>query len=126
MSPRPPQEFLEELFSKVEGNPKEKVKVYSILPLKKTIETKRKTLEYEISEDKKIVERFLEYLFSKLNASYSHSDALAKVYNAYTRKGGRATLKVVIREGEKTHVSIEVEGFGGEPLIFWPIELTRS
>jgi hypothetical protein len=105
------QEFLEELYSKLEGNVEEKVEVYLVEGVVRKVEARRRSVEYTFREERKVVEKFLEYLFSKINATYAYSDALAKVYKAYTRKG-RVTLKVLLREGKKTHVSIEVEGFG--------------
>jgi hypothetical protein len=105
------EEFLEELLSKLEGNPREKVEVYRVEEEVPVTKTKKKTLHYTIDEEKKVVERFIGYLLSKLNASYAYSDAMAKVYSVYTRKG-RATLKVLLRGEGKTEVAIEIEGYG--------------
>ncbi len=106
-----PQEFLKELFSKLEGNIDEKVEVYEAKKVQKNVETRRRSLSYTIPEEKKIVEKFIEYLLSKLNASHYRSNAIAKTYSVYTRKG-RATIKVVTRGNEKSHVVFEIEGFG--------------
>ncbi len=105
------QEFLEELFSRLEGNAGEKVEVYSAKRVKSRIEAKRKTLEYTINEERKVIERFIDYLLSKMNASYSRSENGAKVYSAYTRKG-RATIKATISGDGKTKVRLEIEGYG--------------
>ncbi len=106
-----PQEFFEELFSRLEGNVDEKVEVYEVKRVKKKVETKKKRLEFTIKEEKKIVERFIDYLLSKMNASYVCSDALAKVYSVYTRKG-KSDVKVEIRGNGKTTVIFEIEGYG--------------
>lgn len=106
-----PQEFLEELFSKLEGDAEEKVEIYKVKGVVKKVEAKRKNLEYTINEEKKVVEKFMEYLLSKLNASYSYSDALAKVYDIYTRKG-RGIVKVILRGNHKTDIVLEIEGYG--------------
>lgn len=105
------QEFLEELFSRLEGNAGEKVEVYSAEKIQSKIEAKRKTLEHTINEERKIVERFIDYLFSKTNAGYSHSENGTKVYNVYTRKG-RATIKATIEGDDRTRVHLEIEGYG--------------
>ncbi|WP_297064252.1 hypothetical protein [Thermococcus sp.] len=104
-------EFLEELFSKLEGDVEEKVEIYEAKPVRRKVETRRRKLEYSIPEEKKVVERFVEYLMSKLNASFAGADALAKVYSAYTRKG-RATIKVIVLGNGTSRVLFEVEGFG--------------
>jgi len=105
------QEFLEELFSKLEGNAEEKVEIYKVEEVIKKVKAKRKSLEYTINEERKVVERFMEYLLSKLNASYAYSDALAKVYEVYTRKG-RGIVRVILRGNHKTDVALEIEGYG--------------
>ncbi|ASJ03488.1 hypothetical protein A3L09_09555 [Thermococcus profundus] len=106
-----PTEFLEELFSKLEGNVDEKVEVYKAEPLREGVEARKKRLDYTLPEEKRIVERFVGYLLSKLNASLTSSDAVARIYNVYTRKG-RATIKVIISGNGKSHVTFEIEGFG--------------
>ena len=106
------EEFIEELFSRLEGNPKEKVEIYKAEEVWKKVEPQKKHLEYELKEDLRVVERFLNYLLSKLNASYSYSNALAKVYEVYTKKG-RALIKVTLKEKKGNTIAIlDVEGYG--------------
>ena len=105
------QEFLEELFSKLEGDAEEKVEIYRVEGVVKKVPAKRRVLQYTIREERKIVDRFIEYLLSKLNASYSHSDAMARVYTVYTRKG-RGTVKVILRGTDETTAVFEIEGYG--------------
>ena len=105
------QEFLEELLSKLEGNAEEKVEVYRVEGVVKKVEAKKRALQYTINEERKVVERFVEYLLSKLNASYAYSDAIARVYNVYTRKG-RGVVKVILRGDGRTTVVLEIEGYG--------------
>ena len=105
------QEFLEELFSRLEGNAEEKVEVYSARRVEKGVEAKRRALEYTIAEERKVVERFIDYLLSKMNAGYSHSENEAKVYGVYTRKG-RATIRAILDGNGRTKVTLEIEGYG--------------
>ncbi|WP_297489954.1 hypothetical protein [Thermococcus sp.] len=106
-----PSEFLEELFSKIEGDVEEKVELYEAKPVKKKVEGKKRILEYTVPEEKKVVERFIDYLLSKLNAGLVGSDPVAKTYSLYTRKG-RATIKVITKGNGSSHVVFEIEGFG--------------
>ena len=103
--------FLEELFSRLEGNVRDKVEVYRAERLSETVEARRRSLEYLIDEERKVVERFMGYLLSKLNASLLRSEGGTKVYNVYTRKG-RGTLRVTIEGDRRTRVSVDVEGYG--------------
>ena len=105
------QEFLEELFSKLEGNAEKKVEVYFAKKVENRVEANKRTLEYTINEEKKVVERFIDYLLSKMNAGSSHSENEAKVYSVYTRKG-RATIRATIDGNSRTRVVIEIEGYG--------------
>ncbi len=106
-----PQEFLEELFSRLEGDIEEKIEVYEAKPLKKAVESKKRVLEYTIPEEKKVVQRFIDYLLSKLNATPTGSNPVARNFSVYTRKG-RATIKVITRGNGSSHVVFEIEGFG--------------
>lgn len=105
------QEFLEELFSKLEGRIDEKVKIYQAKEVEKKVEKRRHILQYRIKEEKKVVEKFVGYLLSKMNANYTYSDAMAKVYNVYTRKGG-GTIRVILQGNGEMTVVFEIEGYG--------------
>ncbi|WP_461864504.1 hypothetical protein [Thermococcus sp.] len=106
-----PNEFLEELLSKLSGNAPEKVEIYRVEEAVRNIEANVKILQYSIPEGARVVGKFVEYLLSKLNATYSYSDALAKVYDVYTRKG-RAVIKTIIRGSETSTVIFRIEGYG--------------
>ncbi|WP_297501598.1 hypothetical protein [Thermococcus sp.] len=106
-----PEEFFEELFSKLEGDVEDKVEVYEAKPLKEKVRARKRTLEYTLPEEKRVVERFIDYLMSKLNAGFVGKDALAKTYSVYTRKG-RAIIKVLTKGNGSSHVVFEIEGFG--------------
>ena len=106
-----PQEFLEELFSKLEGNVEGKVEIYEAREVQRKIEARKRNLNYRIQEEKKVVERFVDYLLSKMNATHSHSENGVRVYSVYTRKG-RGTIKVSIEGNGKTDVNVEIEGYG--------------
>jgi len=106
-----PEEFFEELFSRLEGNVKNKVEVYRAERVSRTVKAKRRSLEYQIDEERRVVERFMSYLLSKLNASLLRYEGGTKVYNVYTRKG-RGTLRVTLDGSQTTKVLIEIEGYG--------------
>ena len=106
-----PQEFLEELFSKLEGNAKEKVEVYRVKKVEKTVETRRRVLEYSINEEQKFVEKFVDYLLSKMNAGYLRNEGDTRVYSVYTRKGS-ATIQVTFEGSSATRVVFDIEGYG--------------
>lgn len=105
------QEFLEELYSKLEGDVEEKVEVYLVEAVVRKVEVRRRIIEYTFREERRVVEKFLDYLFSKINATYAYSDAISRVYTVYTRKG-RGTIKAVLTENGETSVLLEVEGYG--------------
>ncbi len=105
------QGFLEELFSRLEGNAEEKVEVYEARGVRKTVNARRRRLEYTIDEEAKVVERFIDYLLSKMNATQVESSGEEKTYSVYTRKG-RGTIRLRIRNGRQTFVFFEIEGYG--------------
>ncbi|AIU70306.1 hypothetical protein TEU_08170 [Thermococcus eurythermalis] len=105
------RDFLEELFSRLEGNAEEKVEVYYAKKVESNVKARRRVLEYTINEEKKVVEKFIDYLLSKINSSYSHSEDDTKIYNVYTRKG-RATIRATIHGDRRTRTSLEIEGYG--------------
>lgn len=106
-----PQRFIEELFSRLEGNVTGKVEVYSLKRLRTNIKPQRKSLGFRINEEKKVVERFVEYLMSKLNANYLGVEDGFKSYSVYTRKGS-ALIRVLVKGDGNSRVVFEVEGYG--------------
>ena len=104
--------FVKEIMSRLEGNPEEKVKVYEIKELKKTISSKKETLKYTISDKKEIVESFLKYLMIKIGASYECSIDGTKKYVVYTKKGS-CSISIKIKENDKKLIILfEIEGYG--------------
>ncbi len=104
-------EFLEELLSKLSGNAPEKVEIYKIEEAVKKVKANVQMLQYAIPEDTRVIGKFVEYLLSKLNATYSYSDGSAKVYEVYTRKG-RAVIKTIIQGDGTSSVVFRIEGYG--------------
>ncbi|WP_292460405.1 hypothetical protein [Methanothermococcus sp.] len=105
-------DFVEDIMSRLEGNPEEKVRIYEIKELKKTISSKKTTLNYEITDKKEVIESFLKYLMIKLGASYECSINNTKKYEVYTKKGN-CSISIKLKENnEKLIINFEIEGYG--------------
>jgi len=105
-------EFVKDIMSRLEGNPEEKVRIYKIEEVKKTISSKKTTLNYEISDKKEAVEGFLKYLMIKIGASYECSVNDTKKYEVYTKKGS-CSISIKLKEkGNKLIITFEIEGYG--------------
>lgn len=59
-------EFVKDIMSRLEGDVDNKIKVYEIEEVKKTILPKKVILCYEITDKKKAVDGFLKYLLIKI------------------------------------------------------------
>ncbi|HEC87998.1 MAG TPA: hypothetical protein ENI52_01630 [Thermoplasmata archaeon] len=104
-------EFIEDLCARLERS-EEKVEVYEIKEYRPEVEKNTRKLSYETRENVDFVKRFIDYLMTKLNASYEYGSKIGKVYKVYTKKG-QATLEIVIQDKENgTVVKIAVEGYG--------------
>ena len=100
-------EFISGIVSRLEGNPEEKVKIYEIREVKKSVPLKKVNLSYKISNNEG-VENFLRYLMAKLGASYQCSIGSIKRYHVYTKKG-KCSISVGIYSNL---VTFEIEGYG--------------
>jgi hypothetical protein len=82
-------EFVKDIMSRLEGNPEKKVRIYKIEEVKKTVPSKKATLNYKLTGRKgaEAVTGFLKYLMVKIGASYVCSIGTTKKYEAYTKKG---------------------------------------
>jgi len=116
--------FINDIMSRLEGNPEEKVRVYEIKEIKKTISSKKITLSYKITGKKEGVESFLKYLMIKLGASYECSVNGTKKYEVYTKKGS-CSISIKLYENlrfsnpvgyenneNKLIINFEIEGYG--------------
>jgi len=104
-------EFIEDLCARLE-NSEQKVEVYKIEGYKPEIEKNIQKLSYESEESPEFVEKFVDYLMAKLNASYEYSTEVGKVYRVYTKKG-QANLEITIRStNNETKLNIAIEGYG--------------
>ncbi len=102
------REFFEELFSKIEGNPAEKVRVFRVAEEWPELRERSVTREYRIPEEEGFVRRFLTYLCSKLGGTFG----LDETCEVYTRKG-RGTIKFDLTGvGASTLVRVTVSGYG--------------
>ncbi|HID47631.1 MAG TPA: hypothetical protein EYH15_00025 [Methanothermococcus okinawensis] len=99
-------ELIREITSRLEGDPDEKLRVYQVKELKKSVPLKRTTLKYSIS-NKEGIEGFLNYLMAKLGASYQCSIGGIKNYQLYTKKG-KCSISVGLY---RDLVTFEIEGY---------------
>ena len=100
-------EFVEDIISRLEGDPEGKVRIYEVREVKKSVPLKNIKLSYKIP-GREGIDSFLNYLMVKLGASYECSIGGAKRYYVYTKKG-----KCSISVGFYRHLLIfEIEGYG--------------
>lgn len=107
--------FVEDIFSRIElkpdENPSDKVNIYKLEEYRPEVEKRKKRLSYETTVDDKTVNKFVDYLMAKINASYEYTSGSTKIYTAYTKKG-QARLEYNIRKEEATTVTVIIEGYG--------------
>lgn len=111
-------EFIEDLYSRLDSDAG-KVEAYGVEPYEPAVEKQSRKLVYESSEPFEAVQSFLNYLMSKLGASFEYSTENASYYTAYTKKG-QAQLEIRWvgctcgnREVERNlRFVISVEGYG--------------
>ncbi|CAI1493609.1 conserved protein of unknown function [Thermococcus nautili] len=103
------KEFFEELFSRIEGNPSEKVRIYRVTEEWPALRERSATREYLLAEEEGFVRRFLAYLCSKLGGTFSPEEGTCEVY---TRKG-RGVIQFSLRGTPRgTVVRVTVSGYG--------------
>jgi len=104
-------EFVKDLCSRLEKS-EEKVTVYEINKNTLEIEKNVKKINYQTTEKREFIEKFMDYLMSKLSASYEYKSKIGKVYKLYTKKG-QATLEISLQDKEdKTNIVIAIDGYG--------------
>ncbi len=104
-------DFMDDLLSRLELRElrdRGKVQVFRAEPCSIDIEHKRRVLTYEFNVNKQAMERFLNYMLSKIGGSYEYSSEKTKVYSAYTKKG---YIRIEVTLGEN-RVAIALEGYG--------------
>jgi len=105
------EKFVEDLCARLERS-EEKIEMYKIEEHKPEIEKNEKKLFYESTEDEAYIKKFIDYLMTKLNASYQYKSKIGKVYKMYTKKG-QTNLEVSIKNKDgETVVTITLEGYG--------------
>ena len=65
-------------------------------------------MEYEVSDVKSIIKKFIDYLMAKIGASLNYKDGDCKVYNVQTKKG-LVRLEVCFRD---KRIIFRFEGYG--------------
>jgi len=103
------KEFFEELFSRIEGNPSEKVRVYRVTEEWPELRERRETREYLLAEEEGFVRRFLAYLCSKLGGTFRPGEGTCE---AYTRKGRGVIRFSLAKAPGGTVVRVTVSGYG--------------
>ncbi len=103
-------EFLEDLYSRLEGDRK-KIGVYRMEEYRPEVEEKTRRLRYESKEEIEVLEKFLSYLMSKINAGYHYTSGNMKKYSVTTKKG-QASVEITLKGNETTDVLITVLGYG--------------
>lgn len=103
-------EFLEDLYSRLEGDEK-KIGAYRLEEYHPEVEEKTRTLQYESTGDVDVLDRFLSYLMSKVNAGYDYASGNVKKYSTTTKKG-QASIEITLKGNGTTMVLIAVRGYG--------------
>jgi len=103
-------EFLEDLYSRLDGD-RRTIEVYRMEEYHPEVEEKTKRLRYESKETVDVLEKFLSYLMSKINAGYDYRSGSTKKYSV-TTKQGQASVEITLKSNETTDVLITVMGYG--------------
>ncbi len=107
------QEFLVDLLSRLEGDPRRKVKILSGEMVEPSVEPEERILEYRLNDDARVVEKLVDYVMLKLNATPLGSIESEKRYEVYTRRG---KTEVAVSLGELPGgciVAFRISGYGG-------------
>ena len=100
-------ELVRGIISRLEGDPEEKLRIYEVKEVRRSMPLKRITLKYRIL-NKDGIECFLNYLMAKLGASYECSIGDVKRYRLYTKRG-RCSISVGLY---RDLITFEIEGYG--------------
>ncbi len=104
-------EFVEDLCARLESS-EEKVKIHRLSKYAPEIEKNVKTIAYQTTEQREFLEKFIDYLMAKLNASYEYGSKIGKIYKVYTKKG-QAKLEITLQDRDKgTDITIAIDGYG--------------
>ena len=104
-------EFIEDVCARLEKS-EEKVEVHIVSKYTPKIKKRGTTLLYHTSEKREFIEKFLQYLMTKLNADAESVRKKSQGYKLSTKKG-QAHLNVTINQQEKdTCITITITGYG--------------
>ncbi|MDO5845076.1 MAG: hypothetical protein Q4Q53_08035 [Methanocorpusculum sp.] len=103
-------EFLDDIYSRLSVG-KDSVHVFAGDAYSPNVDEQSESLKYNTDMDVSSVEKFLNYIMTKLSASYEGTKNGVKSYTAYTKKG-QAGIDVRLSEGDKTEVAVVVRGYG--------------
>lgn len=101
--------FLDDLYSRIEIKTNI-IEVYNLSEYTPQIAQQITELNYKNIENLEFTKKFLEYLLSKMNASYESGDNNEIHYTVNTKKGqGKVILTVV---PNKERINVRIEGYG--------------
>ena len=104
-------EFLDHLCSRLDLG-RDQITVFDAKLVEPEIEAQHQTLRYHSTDRKDVIEKFLSYVFSKINAQYEYFQNGVARYNVSTKKG-QARIDVKITEGPGgCETIIQVSGYG--------------
>ena len=104
-------EFVEDLCARLEKS-EEKVKIHKLNNYAPVVEKNVKKIVYQTTEQRKFLEKFIDYLMAKLSASYEYNSRIGKVYKLYTKKG-QAKLEIAMQDKNMgTNITIAIDGYG--------------
>lgn len=104
-------EFLDHLCSRL-GLGRDQITVFNSKLTEPEVEEQQETLKYRSTDRKDVIEKFLSYILSKINAQYEIFQNGVTRYNVSTKKG-QARIDVRITENSGgCETLIQVRGYG--------------
>lgn len=104
-------DFLENLCSRLNLG-RDQVSVFKAEPVEPEVNAQLKTLKYNSTERKDVIEKFLSYVLAKINAQYEFAQNGVSRYNVSTKKG-QARIDIAITEKNGgCETIIRISGYG--------------
>ena len=104
-------DFLNHLCSRLDLG-RDQITVYDSKLVEPEVESQQETLKYHSTDRKDVIEKFLSYVFSKINAQYEFFQNGVTRYNVSTKKGqARIDVKIIESRGGCETI-IQVSGYG--------------
>jgi len=103
-------EFLDDLYSRLSVG-KDSVHVFAGDAYSPNVSEQVEELKYSTSMDTLSVEKFLNYIMTKIGASYEGTKNGIKGYTAYTKKG-QVGIDIMLKAEGKSDIVIVARGYG--------------